>query len=651
MYGQYRASSLVRGVTSFQRTISRSINHSVNQSIKQRNVAILSHNQLTSRPSSHINTHSSISSLPQSANQSINQPRRSFARSTEAPVSKEGNSAKFAYTLNGVTKRLDTGRTLFQNLQLQFYDGAKIGVLGVNGSGKSSFMKIVAGIDKEFEGSAYAFEGFKIGYLAQEPQLDETKSVVENVADGVADKIAILERFDAIGIEMGDPDADIDALCNEQAKLQETIDQYSLWDLQHQMDRAMEALGCPPPDVNTAHLSGGEKRRVALCRLLISRPDILLLDEPTNHLDAEAVNWLESFLATYPGLVMAITHDRYFLDNVAGYILEIDAGRLYPHRGNYGSWLMARGARLELEKKRDTTLSKIMKRELAWVQSGRRAQQAKSKVRLEGYKKLVEEKAERKRNKRSEGGAMCLPEGPALYERTILKVDQMTHWHDDKSPDEPILRDISFEVGTNDIVGIIGPNGTGKTTLLKLLVGEKEVKQGQLKVSKQVIFGYAGQHRMLDDDSPVWKEIVGVRETVTIDGDYSMPARAYVAQFNFSGQDQSKRCGSLSGGERNRASIAKALAQGCNVIVLDEPTNDLDVDTLRALEDSIEDWPGAALIVSHDRWFLDRVCNKLLVLEKDGTATMYDGGFADYESSMKNKSKGEERNKKFKKIG
>ena len=575
----------------------------------------------------------------------LRSPHRTFARASPAPASKEGTSARYAFTLDSVTKRFPTGRVLFSNLRLAFYDGAKIGVLGVNGCGKSSFLRIIAGEDEEYEGKAAPYPGYKVGYLKQEPELDDDATVIDNVMSGVQDKTAVLQRFDALSEEMAVDGADVDALLTEQSRLQDVIDRYNLWDLQHEVERAMHALSCPPPHALASHLSGGERRRVALARLLLSQPDILLLDEPTNHLDAQSVSWLENFLSTYRGLVIAITHDRYFLDNVAGYILEIDAGRLFPHKGNYQSWLEWREKRLAVEAKRNTVLEKMIHRELSWVRAGHRGQQAKSKARIDNYDRMQEERRQRKANKRSEGGALLIPEGPPLIESTILEVSDASYWHDDMTSAEPLISNVSLSLSRSDIVGIIGPNGTGKSTLLQLLTGRKQWKTGSMKVSASTRLGYVDQQRHLDPESLVWQEIVGTKEMVQIDTDYAIPARAYVAQFNFSGADQSKRVGSLSGGERNRVNIAKSLNEGCNVIVLDEPTNDLDVDTLRALEDAINDWGGAAIIVSHDRWFLDRVCNKLIAMEppvgdKPGKVTVYEGGWSEYEEELRRKRKG-----------
>jgi len=583
------------------------------------------------------------------------------APSSSAPVPKEGDPSKLALTLSGVTKRFQGGRALFQNLHLSFYHGAKIGILGANGCGKSSFLKIVGQVDKEIDGTAKALPGFRIGYLAQEPELDHSKTVAENIAEGIGYRQQLLKRFEEISEAFAAEDADFDALTTEQAEVQAEIEKLNCWDLQYKVDVAMAALNCPPGDSPVENLSGGERRRVALCRLLLSEPDILLLDEPTNHLDAESVTWLEQFLGNYSGLVMAITHDRYFLDKIAGWILEIDQGALYPFKGNYAAWLESKAKRSDLRRKQNVALDKQIEKELAWVRSGTRGRQSKSKSRLKNFDSLMEEKRLRLINRRTEGlgGALLIPEGPRL-QGAALEVSELSfsvsrsadEAETDPAKRETLFEKLSFKLHRGEILGIIGPNGSGKTSLLRCLVGERQPDSGEVHVSPHVVFGYNSQSRAaLNDDAPVWAEIVGQDELVRISPEYDMPARAYVAQFNFSGADQSKLVRSLSGGERNRLSLAKSLKKGCNVLILDEPTNDLDVDTLRALEEALQDFDGAGIVVSHDRWFLDRVCTHILAFEPDGQGVRYfEGNFSEYEADKKMADRADAADKKKKKF-
>jgi sulfate-transporting ATPase len=594
------------------------------------------------------------------------------ATTTRAPQpaaapSKEGDPSRIALTLSHLTKRFSgsPGRVLFKDLNLSFYHGAKIGILGANGCGKSSFLKILGGLDSDIDGAAKAFPGYRIGYLAQEPELDLTKTVSENIAEGIGYRQKLLERFEAISLAFSDEDADFDALSHEQAEVQAEIEKLNCWDLQYKVDVAMAALNCPPGDSRVDNLSGGERRRVALCRLLLSEPDILLLDEPTNHLDAESVSWLEQFLGQYNGLVIAITHDRYFLDKIAGWILEIDQGQMYPFKGNYAAWLESKSKRTDLRRKQSVALEKQIEKELQWVRSSVRGRQGKSKSRLKNFEKLMQEKKERMLSRKSEGlnGALLIPEGPRLTEKA-LEVTGLTYSvsrSDNEEETDPAKRSVlfenlSFRLGRGEMLGIIGPNGSGKTSLLKCLIGEKAHESGEIKLSKHVVFGYNTQSReALGEEKQVWQEIVGQDEQVQISPDYSMPARAYVAQFNFSGADQTKLIRNLSGGERNRVSLAKSLKKGCNVIILDEPTNDLDVDTLRALEESLQEFDGAGIIVSHDRWFLDRVCTHILAFEEGSTQVRYfEGNYSEYEERKKNEDKAKggegEKRKKFKAI-
>lgn len=555
---------------------------------------------------------------------------RSFGKATS---NKEGQVGVVAFQMDEVTKKFDhTGRTLFRDVSLSFYDGAKIGILGSNGAGKSSLLRIMAGVEKDFDGISTPMNNRVVGYLHQEPQLDEDKTVLECVLEGVAEDKAVLDRYEAVSLEFGDSDITDDKmneLIEEQGGLQTIIDDRNLWDLDMRINIAMDALRCPVPERSIVGLSGGEKRRVALCRLLLSEPDILLLDEPTNHLDASSVGWLENFLSEYKGLVVAITHDRYFLDNVAGYILEITNGQCIPFKGNYNGWLQMKASRAESEDKQGKAQDKVMARELAWLRGNVRGGRSRDKSRVKKAQSMVAANDEKRLSMRIESGALVIPEGTRLMSPTSLRVRDLCA----KVNDRTLFENINFDLGPGDIVGIVGPNGVGKTTLLRMIVGEIPPTSGEVQVNSRVSFAYNSQMRgELRADNPVWFEIVDHAETVTVRAGTSIQARRYVAQFNFSGKEQDKKIGQLSGGERNRVHLAKSLIKGANAILLDEPTNDLDVDTLRKLEEALIDFKeiGFVAIVSHDRWFLDRVCTNILAIERDGPV-WFEGNYSDYE--------------------
>ena len=519
-------------------------------------------------------------------------------------------------------------REILRGIYLSFFHGAKIGVLGANGAGKSTLLRIMAGVDRDFLGEAFPADGLRIGYLPQEPQLDPTKDVRGNVEEGVAETRALLARFDEVSRKLGEPldDAEMEKLLDEQARLQDRIDASNAWDLDRTVELAMDALRVPPGDADVKTISGGERRRVALCRLLLSRPDMLLLDEPTNHLDAESVAWLERFLDEYPGTVVAVTHDRYFLDNVAGWILELDRGHGIPWEGNYSSWLAQKERRLAQEEKADLARQRTLARELEWVQMSPRARQAKSKARLAAYDALLQEAAE----KRAEALEISIPPGPRLGD-VVVEADHLVKGYGERV----LIDDLSFKLPRGGIVGIIGPNGAGKTTLFRMIVGQEQPDHGTLRVGETVVLAYVDQSRdALDPKKTVWEEISGGRDLIDVGG-RTMQSRAYVASFNFKGSDQQKRVGDLSGGERNRLHLAKMLTSGGNVLLLDEPTNDLDVDTLRALEDALLAFPGCAVVISHDRWFLDRIATHMLAFEDEGRVVWFEGNYADYEADRK----------------
>ena len=533
---------------------------------------------------------------------------------------------QYIYHMDRVSKTFPGGKQVLKDIRLNFLPGAKIGVLGLNGAGKSTLMRVMAGLDTEINGEAWAADGVKVGYLPQEPELDPEKDVAGNVFEGVAEVKSLLDRFEAVSAGFAEEDADFDALIAEQAELQERIEAADGWDLERSVDIAMDALRCPPGEADVTTISGGERRRVALCRLLLQKPDMLLLDEPTNHLDAESVAWLERYLEEYPGTVVAVTHDRYFLDNVAGWILELDRGQGIPFKGNYSSWLEQKRARLAQEEKAESARQRTLQRELEWVRQSPRARQAKSKARLQAYDSLLAEAA----GKVPEPGRITVPPGPRLGD-LVIEAQGLV-----KGFGERLLIDgLDFKIPPNAIVGVIGPNGAGKTTLFRMIVGQERPDGGALRVGETVKLGYVDQSRdSLAPDKSVWEEISGGRDTVEL-GKHATPSRAYVGAFNFRGSDQQKKVGQLSGGERNRVHLAKMLKQGANVLLLDEPTNDLDVDTLRSLEDALLEFAGCVLVISHDRWFLDRIATHILAFEGDSRALWFEGNYQDYEADRR----------------
>ena len=531
--------------------------------------------------------------------------------------------AQYIYSMSRVGKVVPPKKHILKDISLSFFPGAKIGVLGLNGSGKSTLLRIMAGIDKEIEGEAIPQKGINIGFLPQEPQLDPNKTVRGNVEEAVAEIKAILNRFDEVNNAFADPDADFDALLAEQAELQEKIEAAGAWELDRKLEIAADALRLPDWDADVTKLSGGEKRRVALCRLLLSNPDMLLLDEPTNHLDAESVAWLERFLHDYPGTVVAVTHDRYFLDNVAGWILELDRGQGIPWEGNYSSWLEQKEKRLELEERQETSRIKSMKAELEWVRSNPKGRHAKSKARLARFDELSSQETQ----KRNETQEIYIPPGPRLGD-IVIHADHISKGFGDRL----LINDLSFKLPPGGIVGIIGPNGAGKTTLFRMMAGQEQPDAGSVTLGQTVQLAYVDQLRdNMDPNKTVWEEISDGLDIITV-GKYETQSRAYVGRFNFKGPDQQKRIGDLSGGERNRVHLAKLLKSGGNVLLLDEPTNDLDVETLRALEEALLAFPGCAVVISHDRWFLDRIATHMLAFEGDSQVVWFEGNYADYEA-------------------
>ena len=527
---------------------------------------------------------------------------------------------QYVYVMDRVSKTYPGGKQVLKDIHLSFLPGAKIGVVGVNGAGKSTLMKIMAGLDKEFVGEAWAAAGIKVGYLSQEPALDPEKDVAGNVMLGVGEKKAMVDRYNEVAMNYSDDTAD------EMARLQDEIDAQNLWDLDTQVEQAMDALRCPPGDADVTKLSGGERRRVALCKLLLSRPEILLLDEPTNHLDAETVAWLERFLKEYPGTVILVTHDRYFLDNITEWTLELDRGQGVPYKGSYSSWLEQKTKRMAIEGRADETKKKTLERELEWIQASPRARQAKSKARIKAYEEL-RSTAESQQVRRAQ---IQVPPGPRLG-GVVIEVQDLKKGFGDQL----LVEDLSFKLPPGGIVGVIGPNGAGKTTLFRMITGQEEPDAGVIRVGETVKLGYVDQSRdALDDDKTVWEEISGGNDMIAL-GKRDVQSRAYVGWFNFRGGDQQKKVGQLSGGERNRVHLANMLKEGANLLLLDEPTNDLDVETLSALEAALEDFPGCAVIISHDRFFLDRIATHILAFEGDSHVEWFEGNFADYEADKK----------------
>jgi len=536
--------------------------------------------------------------------------------------------AQYIYTTNQLSKVVSPKRFILRDISLSFFPGAKIGVLGLNGAGKSTLLRIMAGVDPEFDGQARPQPGIKIGFLSQEPELDANKDVRGNVEDGIREIIALVDRFNAISDRFSEPleDEEMSDLLTEQGKLQDALDSSGGWEIERKLEIAADALRLPPWDADVKSLSGGERRRVALCRLLLSEPDMLLLDEPTNHLDAESVAWLERFLAEYSGTVMAVTHDRYFLDNVAGWILELDRGYGIPWEGNYSSWLEQKDARFKIEEKREAAHQKTVKAELEWVRTNPKARQAKAKARLQRFDELNSKEFQT----RNETNEIYIPPGPRLGD-LVIEASGVRKAFGEKV----LFENLEFSLPPGGIVGVIGPNGAGKTTLFRMLLGQEIANEGTIRIGDSAQLVYADQSRdVLDDDKTIWEEISDGQDMLTI-GSYETPSRAYVGRFNFRGPEQQKKIGLLSGGERNRVHLAKVLRAGGNVIFLDEPTNDLDVETLRALETALLAFPGCAVVISHDRWFLDRIATHILAFEGDGEVVYFQGNYADYSEDLR----------------
>ena len=533
---------------------------------------------------------------------------------------------KVIYSMVGVSKYYDK-KAVLKDIYLSYFYGAKIGVIGLNGSGKSSLLRIMAGVDKEINGEAVLSPGYTVGYLEQEPLIDDSRTVREVVEEAVRDTVNLLKEFEAINAKFGEPmsDDEMNALLERQGEVQEKLDHQDAWDLDARLEMAMDALRCPPPDTPVKILSGGERRRVGLCRLLLQKPDILLLDEPTNHLDAESVGWLEQHLQSYPGTIIAVTHDRYFLDNVAGWILELDRGEGIPWKGNYTSWLEQKQERLRRQEKSESDRQKTLQRELEWIHMSPKARRAKGKARINAYEALLDQESQ----KRREDLEIPIPPGPRLG-NVVIEAEGVSKAYGDNV----LVDDMTFKLPPGGIVGVIGPNGAGKTTLFRMIINQEQPDSGKIRIGETVALGYVDQSRTLDPKKSIWEEISGGADLLKI-GAREVNSRAYVARFNFSGTDQQKKVGMLSGGERNRVHLAKMLKEGANVLLLDEPTNDLDVNTLRALEEALENFAGCAVIISHDRWFLDRIATHILAFEGDSKVVWFDGNYSEYEADRK----------------
>jgi len=535
---------------------------------------------------------------------------------------------KVIYSMVGVSKYYDK-RAVLKDIYLSYFYGAKIGVIGLNGSGKSSLLRIMAGVDKEINGEAVLSPGYTVGFLEQEPLIDESRTVREVVEEAVQETVNLLKEFDAINAKFAEEmsDEETNALLERQGQVQEKLDQQDAWDLDARLEMAMDALRCPPPDTPVKILSGGERRRVALCRLLLQKPDILLLDEPTNHLDAESVAWLEHHLQSYLGTVIAVTHDRYFLDNVAGWILELDRGQGIPFKGNYTSWLEQKQERLRREEKSASERQKTLQRELEWIRMSPKARRAKGKARITAYESLLDQESQ----KRREDLEIPIPPGPRLG-NVVIEAEGVSKGYGDRL----LIDDMMFKLPPGGIIGVIGPNGAGKTTLFRMILGQEQPDSGKIRIGETVTLGYVDQSRTLNPQKSIWEEISGGADSLKIAG-REINSRAYVARFNFSGTDQQKKVGGLSGGERNRVHLAKMLKEGANVLLLDEPTNDLDVNTLRALEEALENFAGCAVVISHDRWFLDRIATHILAFEGDSKVIWFDGNYSEYEADRKDR--------------
>ena len=533
---------------------------------------------------------------------------------------------KVIYSMVGVGKYYDK-KAVLKDIYLSYFYGAKIGVIGLNGSGKSSLLRIMAGVDKEINGEAVLSPGYTVGYLEQEPLIDDSRTVRETVEEAVQETVNLMKEFEEINAKFADEmsDDEMNALLERQGEVQEKLDHQEAWDLDARLEMAMDALRCPPPDTPVKILSGGERRRVALCRLLLQSPDILLLDEPTNHLDAESVAWLEHHLQTYPGTVIAVTHDRYFLDNVAGWILELDRGQGIPFKGNYTSWLEQKQERLRHQEKSESERQKTLERELEWIRMSPKARRAKGKARITAYEALLDQESQ----KRREDLEIPIPPGPRLG-NVVIEAEGVSKAYGDNL----LVDDMTFKLPPGGIVGVIGPNGAGKTTLFRMIIGQEQPDSGKIRIGETVTLGYVDQSRSLDPKKSIWEEISGGTDLLKI-GAREVNSRAYVARFNFSGTDQQKKVGMLSGGERNRVHLAKMLKEGANVLLLDEPTNDLDVNTLRALEEALENFAGCAVVISHDRWFLDRIATHILAFEGDSKVVWFDGNYSEYEADRK----------------